>query len=186
MLDEKIIELYFERNEEAIEKSAEKYGAYCRRIAKNLLNNEEDSEECLNSALLILWNSIPPQKPKNLKLFFAKIARNIALEKLRRKNAKKRGGGETEEIFEELSELIPSDNDTEETVVAGELKEIINSFVKNLPEKESKIFIRRYFFFETPKEIGKRFGFSQNRVSVILHRTRKKLKDYLEKEGYSL
>ena len=107
MLDEKIIELYFERNEEAIEKSAEKYGAYCRKIAKNLLNNEEDSEECLNSALLILWNSIPPQKPKNLKLFFAKIARNIALEKLRRKNAKKRGGGEAEEIFEELSELIP-------------------------------------------------------------------------------
>ena len=119
-------------------------------------------------------------------MFFAKIARNIALEKLRRKNAKKRGGGEAEEIFEELSELIPSDNDTEEMVVAGELKEIINSFVRNLPEKESKIFIRRYFFFETPKEIGKRFGFSENRVSVILHRTRKKLKDYLEKEGYSL
>ena len=185
MEDNEIIELYLKRDENAIFETEKKYGNYCRKIAENILIRE-DSEECINSALLGIWNSVPPKKPENLKFFFAKIVRNIALTKRRKNYAEKRGGGKTEEVFEELSEFLRSEENVEEKVIGKELKESINRFVKNLPEAERNVFVRRYFFFESPKEIGKLCGFSPNRVSVILYRIRKKLKDYLEKEGYSL
>ena len=184
MKDSEIIELYFERNEEAIEKTSEKYGAYCKTVAENILKNPEDSEECLSSALFVLWNSIPPQKPENLKIFLAKITRNLALNTLKAKFAEKRGGKEGFAAFDELSECIPAGNSIEESFDAAELEKAINDFAKNLPEKERNIFIRRYFFFESPKKIGERYAFSENRVSVILHRIRKKLQKHLEKEGF--
>ena len=184
MKDSEIIGLYFERNEEAIEKTSEKYGAYCKVVAKNILNNPEDSEECFNSALLCLWNSVPPQKPENLRTFLAKITRNIAINKLRKNLAEKRGGKEGFFAFEELSECITEKNGVEESFETKELEKTINVFAKKLPEKERYIFIRRYFFFESMKEIGERYGFSENRVSVILFRTRKKLRKHLEKEGF--
>lgn len=184
MKDSEIIELYFERSEEAIEKTSEKYGAYCKTVAENILKNPEDSEECVNTALLRLWNSVPPEKPENLKIFLAKITRNAAINTLKEKLAEKRGGKNEILAFEELSECVPSKNNVEESYDAAELERSINSFAKNLPEKERNIFIRRYFFFESPKEIGKRYGFSENRVSVILHRIRKKLRKHLEREGF--
>lgn len=184
MKDSEIVELYFERNEEAIEKTSEKYGAYCKAVAENILKNPEDSEECLNSALLCLWNSVPPEKPGNLKIFLAKITRNLALNTLKAKFAEKRGGKEGFAAFDELSECIPAGNSIEESFDAAELEKAINDFAKNLPEKERNIFIRRYFFFESPKEIAERYSFSENRVSVILHRIRKKLRKHLEKEGF--
>ena len=184
MKDSEIIELYFERNEEAIEKTSEKYGVYCKTVAENILKNPEDSEECLSSALFVLWNSIPPQKPENLKIFLAKITRNLALNTLKAKFAEKRGGKEGFAAFDELSECIPAENSIEESFDAAELEKAINDFAKNLPEKERNIFIRRYFFFESPKEIAERYSFSENRVSVILHRIRKKLRKHLEKEGF--
>lgn len=182
--DNEIIRLFFKRDEKAIFEAGEKYGKYCLSVADNLLHCSEDSEECLNSALLVLWNSIPPKSPDNLKLFFAKIIRNIALEKFRSKNAKKRGSGEKEELFDELSEFIPSGENVEDEVISRELEESIKCFAKKLPEKERNIFIRRYFFFETPDQIAKKYGFSENGVCVVLHRVRKKLRSYLEKEGY--
>ena len=184
MKDSEIVELYFERNEEAIEKTSEKYGAYCKAVAENILKNPEDSEECVNFALLQLWNSVPPEKPENLKMFLAKITRNLAINNLKAKFAEKRGGKEGFAAFDELSECIPSKNNVEESFDEKELEKVINEFVKNLPEKERNIFIRRYFFFESPKKIGERYDFSENRVSVILHRIRKKLQKHLEKEGF--
>ncbi len=184
MKDSEIINLYFERNEEAIEMTCKKYGAYCKTIAENILKNPEDSEECVSSALLRLWNSVPPEKPENLKIFLAKITRNIALNVLKAKSAEKRGGKEDFITFDELSECIPAKNSVEESFDAAELEKVVNDFAKKLPEKERNIFIRRYFFFESPKEIGERYAFSENRVSVILHRIRKKLRKYLKKEGF--
>ena len=183
MKDSEIVELYFERDEEAIEKTSEKYGAYCKAVAENILKNPEDSEECVNSALLQLWNFVPPEKPENLKMFLAKITRNIAINNLKAKLAEKRGGKEGFAAFDELSECIPAGNSIEESFDAAELEKAINDFAKNLPEKERNIFIRRYFFFESQEKIGEKFGFSPNLVAVILHRTRKKLRKFLEKEG---
>lgn len=184
MRDDEIIALYFARDEKALEKTAEKYGAYCRAVAENIIRDKEDAEECMNSALLGAWNSIPPNYPENLKIFLAKITRNLALNKLRAKKAEKRTGDENAAIFEELSECIPSEESIEEGFIAKELGESINSFAAKLPQKERNIFIRRYFFMESAAVIGERYSLSAGNVAVILHRIRKKLRKHLEKEGY--
>ena len=183
--DEEIIALCFRKNESAIDEISGKYGAYCRKVAENILRNPEDSEECFNSALLAFWNCVPPEKPENLRVFLAKITRNLALNKLREKNAEKRGGNENTAFFDELSECIPSGESIEDGFIAKELCESINRFAKNLPERERKIFIRRYFFMETPEEIGKLCAVSAGNASVILHRIRRKLRKHLEKEGFA-
>lgn len=185
MQDEEIIALCFEKNEKAIDEISAKYGAYSRKVAENVLRNPEDAEECFNSALLAFWKCVPPEKPENLRVFLAKITRNLALNKLREKNTEKRGGNENAEVFEELSECIPSGENVEESFIAKELGESINRFAKKLPERERNVFIRRYFFMETMEEIGKRFGISAGNAAAILHRIRKKLRKHLEKEGYS-
>lgn len=185
MRDDEIIALCFGRDEKAIEEISEKYGAYCRKVSENVLRNPEDSEECFNSALLAFWNCVPPEKPENLKIFLAKITRNLALNKLREKNTGKRGGSETTLIFDELSECIPSGENVEENFIAKELGENINRFAKSLTDRERNIFVRRYFFMESAEEIGKRYSISVGNVAVILHRIRKKLKKHLEREGYS-
>ncbi|MBQ3560395.1 MAG: sigma-70 family RNA polymerase sigma factor [Oscillospiraceae bacterium] len=184
MNDEEIIALYFERNEAAIEESENKYKSYCLAAAENILDSKEDAEECFNSALLAVWNSIPPQKPNNLKIYIAKITRNFALNKLKEKTAEKRGGGKTEVVMEELAECVPAKENTEDAFDAMELEKSINRFAKNLPEKERNFFIRRYFFMETLHKIAERYGTSENGAAVILCRVRKKLKKHLEKEGF--
>ncbi len=183
--DEEIIEFCFARKEEALSIISEKYGAYCKKVAENILGNPEDSEECFSSALFAFWNCVPPEKPENLKIFLAKITRNFAINKLRERTTEKRGGKETPEIFDELSEIVPSGENVEENFIAKELGKSINRFAKELPERERKIFIRRYFFMETTEEIGKRYALLPGNVAVILHRIRKKLKKHLEKEGFA-
>ncbi|MBR5309960.1 MAG: sigma-70 family RNA polymerase sigma factor [Oscillospiraceae bacterium] len=184
MNDEEIIRLYFCRDEKALSESEKKYGGYCMTVAENVLGNFEDSSECFNSALFNAWNSIPPEKPKNLKIYLAKITRNLAINKLKAEKTQKRGNRAFLEVLDEISEAVPSKDNIEDNYIAKELEKSINEFIKKLPEKERNIFIRRYFFFESPEEIGDRYGFSSNRVSVIVHRTRKKLKIHLEKEGF--
>ncbi len=184
MRDEEIIDLYFERNELALSETEKKYKGYCFSVAENILGDRQDAEECVNSALLGVWNSVPPNRPKNLKMFVAKTARNIALNKLKAKLTQKRGGNEVFAVFEELSEL--ASEDTESDFEAKELGESINRFAGELKERERNIFIRRYFFMESPGEIGERYKISPNGVSVILHRLRKKLKKHLEKEGFDV
>ncbi len=184
LTDNEIIALYFERSETAITETAEKYGAYCRVIAENILQNSEDCEEVLNSVWLSLWNSVPPEKPENLRVFLAKITRNIALNRLKERLAAKRFFGKPETPFDELSECLPSGEDVEEIVAAKELGESINRFAEKLPLRERNIFIRRYFFGESLAVIGEKYGISQNSAAVILCRTRKKLKKHLKKEDW--
>lgn len=186
MTDEKIIDLFFSRNEGAIEETDKKYGVYCFQIAQNILNNREDSEECVNDTWMKTWDSIPPTRPQHFRLFLAKIVRNISFNKYKAKYTHKRGKGEIALILDELEECIAGQNDVEAHYIAGELQAIINDFVCALPEKEGNVFVRRYFYSDAIKDISVRYHISENNVRVMLNRTRNKLRDRLEKEGYFL
>ena len=184
MEDNQIIELYWQRDEGAISESSRKYGSYCQSIAFNILQNNEDSEECVNDTWLKAWDSMPPHKPDCLRLFLAKITRNLSFNRYNANKAKKRGGGEMTLVLDELAECISNETDPEEAIINKELNEYIIRFVHTLPERERNIFVRRYFFVDTVKSISKRYGLSENYVSVTLNRTRKMLKKKLKKEGY--
>lgn len=184
MEDKQIIDLYWRRSELAIFETANKYGAYCRAVAYHILHSEEDSEECVNDTWLRVWNAIPPQRPARLRMFLAKITRNLAFDKYKAQTAGKRGGGETELVLDELNECISTGDDAEHQCITQELEQTINRFVHTLPERDRNIFVRRYFFVETVEAIAEKQGLSANHVMVILSRTRQKLKTYLKKEGY--
>ena len=184
MQDEEIIQLYFQRDESAITMTEKAYGKYCFSIVENILHNPQDSEECISDTWLRVWQSIPPQRPLRLKLFLAKIARNLAFDRYRMRHAEKRAGDEMAVVLDELEECIASNEDIEQDYEHKNLKEIINAFLKNLPARERQIFLRRYFYAEPVKEIADSFGLNQNHVSVILKRTRKKLAEHLKKEGF--
>ena len=183
MQDEKIVQLYWDRDEEAIRETEEKYGTYCDAVAWNILHDREDSRECVNDTLLRAWNAMPPQRPQKLRMFLAKITRNLAFDKYKAKTAAKRGG-ETELVLYELAECVAAGESLEETVIVGELVAAVNRFVAALPARERNVFIRRYFFTETTAQIGERYALSVKNVTVILSRTRRKLRVFLEKGGY--
>lgn len=184
MEDSQIIDLYFMRKEEAIKETDSKYGSYCFSIAENILHNAEDSEECVSDTWLKVWNAIPPKRPTVLRMFLAKITRNLSFNRFHARNAEKRGGGEMHLVLEELAECIANESDTESEYLAKELEQSIRSFVRNLTEREGNVFVRRYFFTESVAVIAKRYGLTENNAMVILSRTRKKLKVHLNKEGY--
>ena len=184
MEDNKIIRLYLERNENAITETDKKYRKYCYSIAHNILHDTEDSEEAVNDTYLGAWNSIPPNIPDVLHTFLGRITRNISLKKIRARNAQKRVIGEYFLVLDEMSELIPSGQDTENDVEAKELAQFINTFLQSLPETERKVFVCRYWYFDAIADISKRFGFSTSKVKSILFRTRKKLLNNLEREDY--
>ena len=183
MTDERIIELFWQRNETAVKEVSAKYGLYCGVVCRNILKNTQDSDECLNDTWLRAWNSIPPQKPKNLKMFLAKISRNLAIDRDKRQNAVKRGRGETELILEELEACIAHSSNVENNVLSEELGAAINSFLKLLSERDRNIFIRRYFYADTAEKIAKQYALTVNNIMVILTRTRVKLKNYLMEGG---
>lgn len=184
MTDTDIIDMYFARDQRAVEETQKRYGRYCYSIAQRMLDNKEDSEECVNDALLSVWNSIPPNRPKFLNLFLAKLTRNKALDRIKTENAKKRGGNEVNLIYEELSECIGDGRDIESELLAKELSRAINDFTAELPEREGDILIRRYFFMESVKNIAEEYEMTPGNVSVSLNRTRAKLRKYLEAKGY--
>ena len=184
MDDSMIVELYWQRNENAIAETNLKYGSYCYTIAHNILRNNEDSEECINDTWLHAWNAIPPQKPGILRLFLARITRNLSFNRYNAAKAAKRGGGEMPLVLEELSECIAAESDIEEEVTARELQKCINRFVSTLPDRERNLFVRRYFFVEKIGDISKRYGITENNVRVILSRTRAQLKAVLKEEGF--
>ncbi|MCI8332464.1 MAG: sigma-70 family RNA polymerase sigma factor [Clostridiales bacterium] len=184
MEDSQIIELYWQKNTDAISETADKYGTYCFTIANNILQRTEDSEECVNDTWLHAWNAIPPQRPKALRLFLAKITRNLSFDRLCAQNAAKRGGGEMAIVLDELGECMDGGADTETVYEAKELGKFIQNFVRALPEREGNVLVRRYFFAESVADIAKRYGLTENNVMVILCRTRTKLKAHLLKEGY--
>lgn len=184
MEDSQIIEPFWQKNADAISETANKYGAYCFTIAENILHNTEDSEECVNDTWLHTWNAIPPQKPKALRMFLAKITRNLSFDRFSARTAEKRGSGEMVLVLDELGECLGGGADTEAAYEAKELREAIQCFVRALPERDGNVLVRRYFFAESIADIAKRYGLTENHVAVILSRTRRKLKAYLLKEGY--
>lgn len=184
MEDNRIIELYWQKNTAAISETAGKYGAYCFTIAKNILHSIEDSEECVNDTWLHVWNVIPPQRPGVLRIFLAKITRNLAFDRFSARMAQKRGGGEVTLVLDELAECLAGGTDAAAVYEGRELRECIRSFVRTLPEREGNVFVRRYFFTESAAVIAGRYGLTENHVAVILSRTRKKLKRRLAEEGY--
>lgn len=180
--DEEIIELYQRRSETAVRKTAEKYGAYIRRIAYNILNNVSDCEECENDVYNTAWNSIPPEHPVSLKAFLGKIARNCALDRYSHNTAGKRGGGAAE-VLGELDECIPSVVSVEAEAEAKELSRYINDFLARLDRSKRVVFVRRYWYSDGIKDIADRFGYSESKVKSMLMRTRRELKKYLERQG---
>lgn len=186
MSDEEIIGLYQRRDKSAIARSEEMYGGYCMSVAGNILGSREDSEECVSDTWFAAWNAIPPASPARLKLFFARITRNLAVDRLRRNGAQKRGGGEAALSLEELSECVPGSERVEENLDKKLLTECIGNFLKGLSVPVRQIFIRRYFFACSIEDIARECGCSRNSVTVSLCRTRGELKKFLEKEGFLL
>ena len=185
MEDQEIIRLYQTRSEGAIAASEQIYGAYCRSIALHVLGDGEDAKECVSDIWFKAWNQIPANPPRNLQAYFAKLTRDLAIDRYRRTHSEKRGGGQLPLALEELSECIPSGHNVEAAVEQAELGRVLRGFLKMLEPVPAKVFLCRYWYFDTVPEIAARFGFSRSRVSAMLHRTRKILKQYLKEAGYS-
>ena len=186
MEDETILDLYFAREERAIAETGKKYGGYCRSIAFNILRSHEDTEECVSDTYLRAWSAMPPHRPAMLAVFLGRITRNLALNRLRSAAAQKRGGGGAEAVFEELQHIV-SDRDTPEIALdRRELVAAINDFLAALPETKRRIFVCRYWYFDSVADIAKRFSLSENHVYVTLHRLRSQLRRRLSERGFML
>ncbi len=180
--DRLILDLLFERSEQAIGELDRKYGAAVHRTAANILRDPQDVEECANDTWLAAWNSIPPRRPEPLGGFLCRIARNLAVSRLRANTARKRDG-RYDLVLDELAEAIPSNMDVETEYDAKELTEAINRFLAAQSREDRSLFVRRYFFGDSPEELAARTGSSRGRVGVRLFRLREKLRKSLQKEG---
>lgn len=180
MNDAEIVSLFWKRDETAISQSRRKYDSYCRSIARSILENRCDAEECLADTYLAAWNSIPPHHPAQLSTYLGKLTRRISLKKRREGNALKRGGGELTLALDELAECIPSGADVEATLKESALADLMNSFLAELNLDARRVFLRRYWYLDSIAEIAARFGFSQSKVKSMLLRTRQRLKNRLE------
>lgn len=186
MEDTEIIGLYFARSETAITETDRKYGSYCRTVADNILHSLEDTEECVNDTWLRAWNAMPPQKPARLRLFLAKITRNLAFDRYAKRMTAKRGGGELCAVLDELAECIADTADVEGELQSRALRQSLNDFTAALPQRERQIFVGRYFYAHSIAYIAKQHGLKENHVSVLLGRIRKKLRTHLEEEGFCI
>ncbi len=182
MEDGKIIDLFWARDEQAISELSAKYGEICKRISGNILKNEQDAEECVNDALLALWNRIPPERPEPLKSFVLRIVRNISIAKYHANTAQKRNSY-YDVALEELEECIA---DPVDEIRSRELSRLLNRFLDGLERESRVMFVCRYWCSESPAAIAEKLGTNAHRVSVRLSRIREKLKKYLQKEGYRL
>ena len=182
LADEKIIELFFERSEQGIRELDNKYGKLCHTLSYNIVNNRQDAEECVNDAYLGAWNAIPPARPDPLLPYIARIVRNLSLKLYWRKEAAKRSSRYTIAL-EEIEACIADQKTTEEELEAKELARIIENFLDTLPPRDRVIFLRRYWFSDSYKDIAQFVGLSEKNVSVRLTRIRKKMKQYLRERG---
>ena len=186
MDDSKIVQLYWDRDEQAIHATSDKYGNYCTSIAKNILGNQEDAEECVNDTYLNAWNSMPPHRPKILSVFLGKITRNLSLNRYKQNTAGKRGGREVPVVLDEIAELVSDTGSVEQEVDRKELVKAIDAFLDRLPTDKRSIFICRYWYFDSVSKIAARFGMTENHVSVTLNRLRVKLHNDLLERGFDL
>ena len=186
MEDVEIVDLYWQRSEQAIKESDRKYGRYCFKIAHNVLFDNSDSEECVNDTWLKAWDSMPPNRPEKLGAYLGRITRNLALNMYEKLTASKRGAGETPLALDELSEVIGKESDVEANVDLSLLKDSINAFLRQLDKETRIIFVRRYYYMVPVKEIASDMRLSESKVKMTLLRTRGKLRIYLQEEGYEI
>ena len=186
MQDKDIVRLFLERSDRAVAAAEEKYRAYCFKIALNILSSNEEADFCVNEAFMKAWETIPPQEPKMLSAYLAKITRNCAINMLKQSNAQKRGGGETELVLDEISEMVSGRSDVERDTENREIIKEINNFLNKQPELKRNIFICRYWYCDSVRDIAAQFNITENAVSVALNRTRKKLLEYLQKRGFEI
>lgn len=183
MDDKRIIDLFFDRSENAVAETARKYGGYCYSIAYNILTNNEDAEESVNDTYMAAWNAMPPHRPSVLAAFLGKITRNLSLDRWRRRGREKRSGGQLPLALEELGECVDPGAGIESAYARKELARSLNRFVGALKEPERSVFVCRYWYFDSVRQVAEHFGFTEAKVATMLVRTRKKLRAQLEKEG---
>lgn len=184
MEDEKIVSLYWARSEEAIVRSDEKYGRYCGSIAAGILNNREDREECVSDTWLRAWNAMPPQRPGKLAVFFGKITRNLSLDRWRRIHADKRI--QTPLALEELGDCIPAADSSTELTESMVIVEVLNQFLEEQPREQRVLFMRRYWYWSSIREIAQDYDMTESKVKMVLLRMRSALRQRLEQEGIVL
>lgn len=184
MEDQQIIELFLQRNEDAVAQTEQKYTKYCRSIAVHILERSEDADEVLNDTWLAVWNAIPPHIPECLKTFLGKLTRNISLKRIRSEKAVKRGAAEVRVVFEEVEEWLQSEQDIEQEISEQLLADAINAFLETIPDTERNVFVRRYWYMQSISEIADYHGFSESKVKSMLLRIRKRLYTRLKEENY--
>ena len=186
MDDNEIIGLFLARDEGAIEAAGREYGAYCAAIAKGILNDQGAAEECVNDTWLKCWQSIPPQRPRSLKGFAGRIARNLALSALRAGTAQKRGGGQVQLALDELGEVVSGGETPEGALDRQAFRAALDGFLAGLSERDRSLFLRRYWYLDSTEQLAKRFRMSRTHVTTALHRLRVKLRVHLQQEGFEV
>lgn len=185
MDDKQIIELYFQRNESAITETATKYGAFCKKIAMNILSIHEDAEECVNDTYHSVWNQIPPTNPNSFRAFLGRITRNLAISRFRSLRAQKRYAG-MELMLSELEECIPAQSTVENTIESKELTNYINEWLTSISKQDAIFFLRRYWYGDSVKELAKKSNTTAAQMAQTMLRLRKSLKAYLKQKGVTL
>lgn len=179
MEDSEIVELYFERSEKAVQETDRKYNAFLSQVAYNILRSLRDTEEIVNDTYMSVWNAIPPTRPNSLKHFLSRITRNLSFDRLDYNNAKKRNA-----LLVEMNECIPDQrNNIEELWEAQEIGRVLNGFLRTLDRQTCAIFLARYYYVYSIKELAQQYALPTHRVKYLLSRTRNELRSYLEKEG---
>lgn len=186
MTDEAIISLFWSRSEDAITETDHKYGGMCRTIAFNILHDREDTEECVNDTWFRAWSTMPPHRPGVLSAFLSRITRNLSLDRYKAARTAKRGGGQLPVALEELGDCVPAHGSVEDEIQLKELSRLLDCFLRELPERECCLFLRRYWYVDSIADIARRYEMAEGTVKSSLHRTRQKLRDFLEAEGVSL
>ena len=184
MEDNRIVDLYWQRDERAISETAAKYGRYLHSISYRILLNTEDAEECVNDTYNDAWQSMPPHRPSILSTYLGKITRRISIDLWRNYSAEKRGGGETALALDELEECVSGTRDVEAEIDRLELQRKLNDFLLAIPKIERQIFMCRYWYMDSISDIAQQFACSESKIKSMLYRTRNRLRNMLEKEGY--
>ena len=183
MIDQAIISLFEQRNEQAISESEQRYGALCRSVARDITGSDEDAEECLNDAMLAAWNAIPPAKPQNFCAYLLRLVRNSALDRYRAAHSEKRSVANLAGSIDELAEIIPDKGSVVDEVERREMIEAVNAFLKELPQRQCDLFVRRYWYAADIGTLSDMFHMTESHVTMTLSRLRKRLQKYLRKEG---
>lgn len=186
MTDGEIVKLFWKRNEDALEHTRTKYGSYCRSIAFNILHSCEDAEECVNDSLFNAWNSIPPNKPRNLRTYMGKLVRNVSINRFEHYSAQKRGGTQTESAIGELENSLSDEADVFAHLEGEAITRCINTMLQNSSKEKRIIFVRRYWYLDSIADIANAYSLSESKVTSMLFGMRKKLKEELKKEGVNI